>query len=158
VPVSPFCVGGRLSKIANLKKAKNKDDLARLLGYRTSFLTYVVYVIPDALKYSEFKISKRDGSTRLIAAPEPRLRLLQRRLASYLADCLEEIEKAGSPRRPIVHGFTRKRSIVTNASQHKRNRYVFNILFDPALLTTKIDGKTFNRKKEHDDSTTYGKT
>ena len=87
---------------------------------------YIMYHIHDAAKYYEFEIPKRGGGTPRIKAPEPRLQLLQRRLANLLYLCLEDIDKVGTPRRPLSHGFARSLSIVTNASAHKRRRYVLN--------------------------------
>ena len=55
------------------------------------------------------------------------LSLLQRRLATPLNECLEELRKATPPRRPLAHGFEKGRSIITNAQLHKRRRYVFNL-------------------------------
>jgi hypothetical protein len=101
--------------------------MAALLGYKSSRLAYIIYQIPDAAKYTEFEIPKRGGGTRNIKAPEPRLRLLQRRLANLLYLCLADIDKAGTPRRPLSHGFARSLSIVTNATAHKRRRYVLNL-------------------------------
>ena len=65
---------------------------------------------------------------RLIKAPVPRLANLQRRLANLLYDCLDELTKGAPPaRRSLAHGFEKKRSIITNASLHKRRRYVLNL-------------------------------
>jgi RNA-directed DNA polymerase len=116
-----------VSRLAKLKAAKSLDDVAELLGYRPSGLSYILYKIPDGAKYSEFEIVKRSGGTRKIKAPERRLKALQRRLANLLYRCLSEIDKSGSPRRPLSHGFARSLSIVTNASAHKRRRYVLNL-------------------------------
>jgi hypothetical protein len=55
------------------------------------------------------------------------LALLQRRLASLLYDCIDEARRATPNRRPLAHGFERSRSIITNASLHKRRRYVLNL-------------------------------
>jgi RNA-directed DNA polymerase len=116
-----------VSVLAKLKAAKSLDDLAALLGYKPSSLSYILYKIPNAAKYSEFEIAKRSGGTRKIKAPQSHLKALQRRLANLLYLCLSEIEKSGSPRRPLSHGFARSLSIVTNASAHKRRRYVLNL-------------------------------
>ncbi len=116
-----------MSVLQNLQKAQTRDDLASILGYNAKGLSYILYKIPDADKYTSFDIPKRNVRTRLIKAPTPRLRKLQRRLANALYACLDEIEKSGAWRRSLAHGFERKRSIVTNASRHKRRRYVLNL-------------------------------
>ncbi len=98
-----------------------------MLGFTPSGLSFVLYKLPDSKKYSSFEVPKRDGGKRRIKAPEPRLSLLQRRLATLLTECLEELRKAKPPRRPLAHGFEKGRSIITNAQLHKRRRYVFNL-------------------------------
>ena len=71
-----------MSTLEKLRDAKTLDDVARLLGFVPNGLSYVLYKIPEANKYDSFKIPKRGGGKRHIKAPEPRLALLQRRLAS----------------------------------------------------------------------------
>lgn len=98
-----------------------------MLGFTPSGLSYILYKLPDSKKYTAFEIPKRDGGKRLIKAPEPSLSLLQRRLATFLTECIEELKKATPPRRSLSHGFEKGRSIISNASLHKRRRYVFNL-------------------------------
>jgi len=117
-----------VSTLERLRDAKTLDDVARLLGFVPKGLSFVLYKIPDTQKYVSFTIPKRGGGKRLIKAPEPRLALLQRRLAKLLYDCLEELKKGTPPsRRSLAHGFERGRSIITNANLHKRRRYVLNL-------------------------------
>ncbi len=118
----------RVPTLEKLREAKTLDDVAHLLGFVPSGLSFVLYKILDTKKYASFEIPKRGGGKRLIKAPEPRLALLQRRLANLLYDCLDEL-KIGTPplRRSLAHGFEKKRSIITNASLHKRRRYVLNL-------------------------------
>jgi len=116
-----------VSKLQRLRDAKTLDDVARLLGFTPSGLSYILFKLPDAAKYNRFEIPKRSGGKRLIKAPEPRLSLLQRRLANLLYECLEELKKGTPPRRSLAHGFEKGRSIISNASLHKRRRYVLNL-------------------------------
>lgn len=116
-----------MSSLVKLQAAKSLDDVAALLGYQPSRLAYILYRLPSAAKYTEFEIPKRSGGKRKIKAPVPRLKTLQRRLANLLYLCLADIEKSSSPRRPLSHGFARSLSIITNASAHKRRRYVLNL-------------------------------
>ena len=116
-----------MSKLQRLRDAKTLDDLARLLGFTPSGLSYVLYKVPSSAKYKSFEIPKRTGGKRQIKAPQPMLALLQRRLANLLYDCLDELKKATPARRSLAHGFERKRNIITNASLHKRRRYVLNL-------------------------------
>lgn len=117
----------RVSKLQRLRDAKTLDDVARLLGFTPSGLSYILYKLPGVAKYNVFSIPKRGGGKRLIKAPKPSLSLLQRRLANLLYECLEELKKGTPPRRSLAHGFEKGRSIISNASLHKRRRYVFNL-------------------------------
>jgi RNA-directed DNA polymerase len=122
-----------MSALKKLHDAKTIADVAGILGFQASKLTYILYVQPDSLKYKEFEIPKKSGGVRRIAAPQGGLKLLQRRLADLLQDCLDEINKnaAGdSQAKPLgqaSHGFKRGSSICTNARKHRNRRYVFNI-------------------------------
>lgn len=104
-----------------------------MLGFTPRTAAYLIYGLPKHAKYTTFSIPKRSGGTRTIAAPCDQLKLLQRNLADMLQDCLEEIQvkrgKADGGSRPdrISHGFRRRRSIVTNALQHRAQRFVFNV-------------------------------
>jgi RNA-directed DNA polymerase len=113
--------------LQRLRDAKTRDDLARLLGFTPSGLSYVLYKVPSQAKYTSFEVPKRTGGNRQIKAPQPMLALLQRRLANLLYDCLDELKKETPARRSLAHGFERKRNIITNASLHKRRRYVLNL-------------------------------
>jgi hypothetical protein len=62
---------------------------------------------------------KKSGSIRLIEAPKPRLKELQRQI---LADLLERI-----PPHPAVHGFQKGRSIRTFAAPHVGKRVVLRM-------------------------------
>lgn len=122
-----------MSSLKKLHNAKNIYDVARILGFETKKLAYILYAQPDSLKYNEFDIPKKSGGVRRIAAPQGGLKLLQRRLASFLQDCLDEINKdadstsSATPFGQISHGFKRGLSIRTNAKKHRNRRYVFNI-------------------------------
>jgi retron-type reverse transcriptase len=115
-----------VSTLEALKNAASLDDLAAMLGYKPSALSYIVYKLPSQLKYTKFEIPKRSGGVRQISAPHPKLRTLQRRLANILYACRDEIDADGK-RGSLSHGFRRKHSIVTNARPHKRRRYVLNL-------------------------------
>jgi len=114
-------------KLGALKAALILHQVADLLNYRPRDLSYIVYKIPPALKYKQFKIAKRSGGTRTINAPTDALKILQRRLAEYLQDCLEELEAAGLRRNSASKAFRRRCSILSNAKAHRGRRYVFNL-------------------------------
>lgn len=121
-----------MSALKKLHNATTIADVADILGFKTKALAYILYVQPDSLKYKGFDIPKKSGGVRYIAAPQDRLKLLQRRLANVLQECLDEINNAAGgnqvkPSGQISHGFKRKLSICTNAKKHRNRRYVFNI-------------------------------
>jgi len=139
-----------VSKLQRLRDAKTLDNLARLLGFTLSGLSYVLYKVPSPAKYKSFEVPKRTGGNRQIKAPQPMLALLQRRLANLLYDCLDELKKATPARRSLAHGFERKRNIITNASLHKRRRYVLNLDledFFPSINFDRVRG--FFLKDKH---------
>ncbi len=125
-----------MSVLANLKGAATLADLASILGYKPSALSFILYKIPDSAKYQKFTIPKSGGGEREICAPAGRLKTLQRHLANALYACRDEIDRE-SGLRPLSHAFRRtvivtndrphKLSIVTNARRHKRQRYVLNL-------------------------------
>jgi RNA-directed DNA polymerase len=69
--------------------------------------------------YHYLVLSKRDGNIRLIEAPKPRLKKLQRQI---LTEILERI-----PPHPCVHGFLKGRSIRTFAAAHVGQRVVLRM-------------------------------
>lgn len=115
-----------MSKLAILKGATNLSDVARLLAFKPSNLSYLLYKLPDPLKYTQFDIPKRHGGSRKISAPEDRIKALQQHLSDLLQDCLEELEQAGLRKNDSAHGFKRNRTIMTNAMEHRNRRFVFN--------------------------------
>ena len=122
-----------MPRLGDLKSAAGLRDVAILLGFKPASLAYILYVKSDSTKYKKFDIPKRSGGVRQICAPIRDLKLLQRRLADLLQDCVEEINNANNrgedddhPDR-IAHGFKRGRSIITNACRHRNRKYVFNV-------------------------------
>lgn len=122
-----------MSQLTALKMATTLSEVAKLLEVKPAMLSYNLYIKGMALRYSKFDIPKRTGGTRTISAPLGDLKLIQKRLSELLQNCLQEIEEAkgfpvegpGSDR--ISHGFKRKRTILTNAREHLRRRYVLNV-------------------------------
>lgn len=113
-----------MKNIEALRSVNSVAGLAKLLGFKASALTYILFKLPDTQKYRTFTIPKRSGGVREISAPDPRLKLLQKKLSDLLNDCLIEIEDGfSSP----AHGFKIGRSIFSNAAQHRQRRYVLNL-------------------------------
>src|SRR6266550_7065776 len=101
--------------------------MATLLQSTSSSLSYILFKQPDAAKYKTFEVPKRSGGKRTIHAPINALKLIQKKLSVLLQDCVDEINTAKNLQNRVSHGFTRKRSIITNARQHRNRRYVFNL-------------------------------
>lgn len=116
-----------MSIVKKLKSARTLQDLAEILGYKTSALSYILYHTAENKKYKEFEIPKASGGARKIKAPIPKLKLLQRRLAKELYAYLDEIENKAKPFKVVSHGFVKNQTIITNAQVHKRRRYVLNL-------------------------------
>src|SRR5713226_875770 len=116
-----------MSQLQSLKSAAGLRDIATLLKFTAQGLSYILYVKPLPTKYHSFQILKRGGGSRQINAPSADLMLLQRRLSDLLQDCVEEINQLKNRKDQLAHGFKRGRSIITNATKHRRRRYVLNI-------------------------------
>ena len=116
-----------MSSLNSLKAAATLSDLANLLQFRPSALSYILFKLPDWAKYKTFEIPKRNGGKRTIKAPIDKLKLVQQKLSTLLQDCIDEINEAKGRKDRVAHGFKRKRSIITNAREHRNRRYVFNI-------------------------------
>lgn len=116
-----------MSRLATLRAATSLSDLAKLLDFKPKAVSYILYKQPQATKYTTFQIPKRNGGQRTIHSPSDSLKLLQRRLADLLQDCVDEINTATQRKDRTAHGFKRKRSIITNARQHRHRRWVFNL-------------------------------
>ena len=132
-----------MTNLEKLRAAQTLRDVARIIGVKPSTVSFLLYKLPAVEKYHSFEIPKRNGDTRLINAPEPRLKMLQRRTANVLYQCIAEIEKSAASYRPLAHGFARSCSIFTNASVHRRRRYVLNLDlqdFFPSLNFGRVRG------------------
>ncbi len=105
--------------ISPLKVIRSRAELAHLLNITDRGLCYVLYAMPEADRYVNFEIPKKNGDSRTIKAPNPRLKALQRRL-------LKLLEPLYSPN-SAVYGFAKGRSILGNADRHVRKRFVLNI-------------------------------
>src|ERR1700694_2277532 len=104
-----------MSRLATLKAAKSLSDLADILGFKPKAVSFILYKQPAAAKYQTFQIPKRTGGQRTIRAPIAALKVLQRKLADLLQDCVDEINEKTKRKDRIAHGFKRGRSIITNA-------------------------------------------
>lgn len=113
--------------IQKLQATAGLYSLSDLLGYSAKGFAYILYGISDDYKYIQFDIAKRSGGKRIISAPIPELKILQRRLAELLEACIVDIDNARKLKNTFSHGFRPKHSIMTNASFHRKRRWVFNV-------------------------------
>ena len=116
-----------MSNLEKLKMASTLSELALLLGFKPASVSYLLYKKAAKDKYEVFEVKKKSGGVREICAPSEELKLLQKRVSEYLANCLSEIEKKNGTKRAISHGFRKGYSIITNAKVHKKRKYVFNL-------------------------------
>ena len=78
-------------------------------------------------RYRQFFIKKKSGGTRVIAAPRNRSFML-------ILQSVNEILKAIYTPSDYAMGFTEGRSVVTNATIHKGQKYILNINFRISFL------------------------
>lgn len=105
--------------VAAFHNLDTPKTISKLLGFEPAFLKYLLYIVPEDKRYIHFEIPKRTKGTRKISAPIPPLKEVQQRLNIVLQAVYEP--------KPMVHGFTLARSIVTNAKLHAHRQFVFNI-------------------------------
>lgn len=113
------------------------------LASEAAFLTYLG-ITPKELEkiwwyrgrmYHRFEIAKGKGKTRIIYAPDERLKFLQRQIAPLL----NQLYRVRNP----VHGFVPGKSIKTNALAHLGKRFVLNIDlkdFFPSITEKRVIG------------------
>lgn len=138
-----------MSTIAKLKAARDRSDLALIIGTTPSRLAYALFKIKDDQKYTTFEIPKKNGGMRTIKSPHDKLAALQKLLSDALYECTFEFQEEDNRFWMPSHGFRRKkkvdeknvqhrraifsnseaykRTIVSNADAHKRCKFVFNI-------------------------------
>lgn len=100
-------------------KLQTRHDVARILGRKESSLRYFLYKRRPESMYRTFSIKKRNGTDRVISAPQRELKAIQRKLA-YVLSCVYEPKVC-------AYGFVAGKSNVGNASQHTKRTLVLNI-------------------------------
>ena len=96
-----------------------------------SYINYLLYGIKPNKQYSLFEIPKKNGDSRQIVSPNPKLKKIQRRIYSLLWQRYEEVmlSKTGKYQKipSLSHGFLKNRSIITNAQKHRNRKIILNI-------------------------------
>ena len=115
------CVIGTLRSFPHHEGFALSVDIAQSRLWKTVPLTNELKKIwwYRARMYHHFEIAKGKKKTRVISAPDPRLKSIQRKIAGLLDQMYQ--------RRDPVHGFVADRSVKTNAQSHLRGRYILNV-------------------------------
>jgi hypothetical protein len=118
----------------------SKDDVtafAKALGVTIPRLRWLAYhrEVDSGTHYVRWLVPKRDGSPRLISAPKPDLKRVQRWIAHEITERL--------PVHGAAHGFLPGRSILTNAIIHARAKTVVKLDikgFYPTVTMRRVKG------------------
>ncbi len=130
MPINPL---GSSIRVAISAELSTEAALLAYLGVTASEIKKIRWY--RARMYNSFNISKGAGKTRLITAPDRRLKYLQRRLLPLINSLYNA--------RNTVHGFVTGRSVRTNALAHLRRRFVVNIDikdFFPRITENRVVG------------------
>jgi len=106
-------------RVALFKAAKTRQELAESLGYQYKFFVFFIFAKDIDQHYTEYNIAKGYKKERVIAAPNEKLKRIQKNLADILLYNF-------NPKR-CVHAFVKNKNIVTNASPHLKSRHVLRL-------------------------------
>lgn len=135
--------GGLVPSVARIFGKHIPIPIPTELADETSLLTHLGMSAKELKKiwwfrsrmYHHFEISKRAGKSRLINAPDSRLKMLQGKLAPLL----DQLYRVRTP----VHGFVPGRSVKSNAEAHGRRKFVINLDlqdFFPTITENRVSG------------------
>ncbi len=93
--------------------------LANLIGVDIKKLNYIAFHLTPSKRYQSFVIKKKSGGARVLYTPIGLLKTVQKNLVPIFENLYEP--------KQWVHGFTKTKSIVTNAACHTKKKYVLNI-------------------------------
>jgi RNA-directed DNA polymerase len=98
---------------------RDHQDLADFFGMSFGALAAIAYPKTANSRYRSFQLPKRSGGRRRIDAPNVQLKSLQTKLQLVLSEIYRP--------KGAAHGFLQDKSIVTNAKEHVKKDYVFNL-------------------------------
>ena len=107
------------SLVEKFTQLSTPRDVADLLEVPYQNLTYYLYRMPEAQRYTTFKLAKASGGFRIISVPNHSLKILQQKLNHILQMVYQP--------KASVHGFLQGKSILTNAERHVKRKYVLNL-------------------------------
>lgn len=100
-------------------KLKTREDVATLLGISERSLRYFLYKRRPENMYHTFIVTKKNGGTREISAPDKELKEIQRKLSKVLTEVYEP--------KVCAYGFIQTKNNTKNAMQHTKKALVLNI-------------------------------
>jgi hypothetical protein len=120
-----------------LPKLTDVESLAKALGITVPRMRWLAYhrEVDTGTHYVRWLVPKRDGTPRLISAPKPELKAVQRWITREVTEHL--------PVHGAAHGFLKGRSIVSNAVVHAGARVVVKLDirgFYPAVTLRRVKG------------------
>lgn len=104
--------------VAQIFALQSSRDVANFLEVSEGQLLHILYHLPAEKRYRQFEVPKKNGGVRSICSPVGGTKILQQKLRPVLCGIYRT--------KSCVHGFTEGRSIVTNATLHRKRRYVLN--------------------------------
>ena len=124
MPLMPTKLKVKLDKsleesVASICNLKTSSDVANYFEIPSGQLLYILYKLPDNKKYRFFEIRKKRGGQRPINAPLGGTAIL----LNKLKPTLQELYRTKS----CVHGFVTGKSVVSNAEEHNKKKYVLNV-------------------------------
>ena len=126
-----------MKKIITHRKINKKIDTLDHLIAICDIKHGVFYDCVDnaSMLYSEIKLVKKDGNTRLINAPQKKLKVVQRLLLDRVFSEIKVL--------PCVYGFSSKTSVIANAKVHSKSDYLLNLdlqNFFPSVHMERVKG------------------
>lgn len=120
-----------------LPEIADASALAKVLEISIAELRWLAFHrdVDSGTHYQRWLVPKRDGGKRLISAPKPKLKAVQRWIARNITEQL--------PVHGAAHGFLAGRSTVTNAEVHAGAKVLvkFDIKdFYPTITTNRVKG------------------
>lgn len=104
-----------------------RKEVANLIQVSYKELIRLLYKIKVENSYSSYEIPKKNGSTRVIYAPNNKLKSIQRNLSQVLYKIHSTYIKKRGVKSRISHGFEPGRTIITNARRHRNKKYLLNV-------------------------------
>ena len=104
--------------IIEYQQIENQTQSTKQRHLQKKDISYALF--DKKTKYKEYLIpKKKEGSFRKIEAPIGQLKIIQQIIKELIELCFVP--------KPSAHGFVKEKSIVTNAKQHTRSKFVYNI-------------------------------